>query len=186
VKNWRIFFFLIGLSSMLGSVSHGVHEQLGNSFLSFFIFAMNAVSLIAVYYFFEAAFSLIYHDQKKGIRIFQVVAMTWVIVLLIITYFQNKFLLIKIHAGIVLLFSLITHIITTRKGLEGSVSIILGILVSFTSIIVHSLKFSFGEWFNYKDISHLIMLSSCILMYKGVVKLADQQANMSGDKALKA
>ncbi len=184
-RHWRSFFFMIGLSSTLGSVAHGAHDQFGEAFLNFFIFSMNAVSLIAAYYFFRSAFSFIHFNKENINNTYQYLVVLWVIVLLIITWFQNKFILIKIHAGIVLFYSLFIHFITARKGLAGSQWVVTGILVSFSSIVVHSLKLSVSDWFNYKDISHLIMLSSCVLMHRGVKQMAAQLSNISELNALK-
>lgn len=181
IKLWRNFFFLIGLSSVLGSVAHAVHDQLGSGFLHLFMFSMNAVSLIAVYYFYRAAYNYFNHEKTDISNTYNFIVLLWIGVLLTITFFQNKFILVKIHAGIVLIYSLITHILTMKRGFRGSGWIVSGIIVSLSSIIVHSFKLSFGDWFNYKDISHLIMLTSCILMYTGVrMILSDSENNYTG------
>ncbi len=168
VRYWGMFFLLIGLSSTLGSVSHGVHEQLGQTFLNVSWFLMNAVSLISIYFFYRAAFTYFNLGKAESKKIYNVIVVMWIVLLLLFTLFLNNFLLIKIHAGIVLLYSLVVHLITYRNKHLGSGYIVSGILVSFMSIVVHSLKLSFGEWFNYKDISHVIMLLSLVLIYKGV------------------
>ncbi len=53
-----MFFLLIGISSTIGSIGHGTHHQFGISFFNVVLFLMNAVSLIAIYYCFKAAYSL--------------------------------------------------------------------------------------------------------------------------------
>ena len=88
---------------------------------------------------------------------------------IIITLINNDFLVIKIHAGLVLTYSLIIHIITYFKKQTGSGWVAGGILVSFISIIIHSLKLSIHEWFNYKDIAHIVILISSIIMVKGIL-----------------
>lgn len=163
---WSRFFLYIGVSSLLGSVAHGVHYQLGSFFLNVMIFAMNAVSLIAIYYCFKAANHYYFSGRQKQGNYSTYIVVGWIIILLIITLLQNNFLLIKIHAGIVLTYSLIIHVLTYRN--TGSPLIAWGIVVSFLPIIVHSLHLSFGEWFNYKDIAHVIMLVSLAMIYKGV------------------
>ncbi len=185
VKLWRNFFLLIGLSSVLGSVAHALHEQLGSNVLNFFVFAMNSVSLIAVYYFYRAAFNYFHHEKISISYTYNFIVVLWVLVLLTITYFQNKFLLVKIHAGIVLLYSLMIHVITMQRGYKGSGWIVSGILVSLSSIFIHSLKLSVSDWFNYKDISHLIMLTSCILMYLGVKMIISEYSETYDCNALK-
>jgi hypothetical protein len=77
--------------------------------------------------------------------------------------------MIKINAGIVLIYSFIIHFIKYNKLNErGSGFVVFGIGVSFISIITHTLKISINEWFNYKDISHVIISISLLIIYKGV------------------
>jgi len=164
--HWARFFLFIGTSSIIGSIAHGVHFQLGSAFLNTTIFLMNAISLIAIYHCFKAA-NIYFSIGRKGPSKYTTwLVIGWIVVLLIFTFLQNNFLLIKIHAGIVLTYSLIIHLITYKK--TGSPYIAWGIIISFLSIIIHSLKLSISEWFNYKDIAHVIMLISLICIYKGV------------------
>lgn len=168
-RDWALFFLLMGLSCLIASVTHGVHEQLGNTFMRISWFIMNSVSLVCIFFFYRAAFKYSNISKQRNYHaIMNYLVTAWVLGLIVLTYFLNDFLLIKIHAGIVLLYSLIVHAITYRNKQAGSGYIVAGIIVAFFSIIVHSVKFSFGEWFNYKDISHVIMLSSLVLLYHGV------------------
>jgi hypothetical protein len=165
---WAYFFLLIGLSSLVGSVAHGVHYQFGTFFLNTVVFLMNAISLIAIYFCFKAANMYLFLNKAQPNKNASYFVIAWIMVLLILTLIYNNFLLIKIHAGIVLLYSIIIHFITYIKKQSGSGWIAFGILISFFSIAVHSLKLSISIWFNYKDISHLIMLASSILIFAGV------------------
>jgi hypothetical protein len=167
-RYWGMFFLLMGISTLLASITHGVHEQLGDTFLRVSWFLSNSVSLVCIYFFYRATFT--YSNLKNGTatQFINIVALVWVFSLLVVTFFLNDFLLIKIHAGIVLVYSLFVHYTTFRHKRAGSGYIVAGIVISFLSIIVHSIKFSFGEWFNYKDISHVIVLISLVFLYKGV------------------
>jgi len=164
-RKWAWFFLLIGTSSLLGSIGHGVHFQLGATFLRTMVFLMNAVSLVAIYFCFKAA-NIYMSTGKDSGKYATYLVLLWILVLLVITFIQNNFLLIKIHAGIVLTYSLAVHLLTYKK--PGSSLISWGIIVSFLSIIVHSMHLSFSEWFNYKDTAHIIMLVSLVMIYKGV------------------
>ena len=132
------------------------------------IFLVNSLSLFAIYYCFKAAHS--YHSLSHKIQnnITSYFVITWMLILLTITFLKNDFALIKAHAGIVLVYSLVIHLISHYKKTEGSAYIASGIIISFFSIVVHSLRFSLSEWLNYKDIAHLIMLLSLTIIYKGV------------------
>ncbi len=164
-SKWAMFFLLIGLSSSIGSAAHGVHFQLGDVFLKTTVFLMNAVSLLAIYFCFKAANTYL-SLGKLSSKYATWGVILWIIILLVFTFIYNNFLLIKVHAAIVLTYSLIIHFVTYKK--TGSPQIAWGIIISFLSIVVHSMRLSISEYFNYKDLAHIIMLISLILMYCGV------------------
>lgn len=167
-RYWSMFFLLMATSCASGTLSHAIHDQLGHLFLKVSWFLMNALSLISIYFFYRAAFSY-YNLNKTDIsKVYNYLVVVWIILLLVATLFMNSFLLIKIHAGIVLVYSLIVHGITYKNKQIGSGYIVAGILISFLSIIVHSFKLSVGEWFNYKDIAHVIMLISLMYLHRGI------------------
>lgn len=161
------FILLFGSSVFLGAVAHAVHFQLGDRFFNATLFLMHGISLISIYYFFRGSYWYL-SEFKTTKRWIILLAGVWVVVLLLVTFYQHEFSLIKTHAGIVLIYSMVVHYISFRKKDLGSSHIVTGILISFFSIVVHSLKFSIHEWFNYKDISHVIMIISLYFIYKGI------------------
>jgi hypothetical protein len=162
------FILLMGTSSLLGAVAHAVHYQLGNVFFETVFFLMNALSLFSIYFCFRAPYTY-YHLDKNPPRKYINLAILWVLVLLVYSFINGNFLLIKIHAGITLTYSFVVHYMGYRRKQErGSAWIVSGIGVAFLSIISHSMRFSIHEWFNYKDISHVIMIFSLGIIYKGI------------------
>lgn len=161
-----LFILMIGISGIFGSIAHAVHFQLGDTFFNTVLFLMNSLSLLSILFCFSAAYYYLSKEKgtKKWVNTF---VWLWVIALLIITFLQNEFVLVKIHAGIVLVFSLIVYSLYDTRRDSGSKYIVSGILVAFLSIITHSLRINLHEWFNYKDISHVIMIVSLYLIYKG-------------------
>ncbi|MBL7903075.1 MAG: hypothetical protein JNK73_13850 [Bacteroidia bacterium] len=161
-----LFILMIGISGIFGSIAHAVHFQLGDTFFNTVLFLMNSLSLLSILFCFSAAYYYLSKEKgtKKWVNTF---VWLWVIALLIITFLQNEFVLVKIHAGIVLVFSLIVYSLYDTRRDPGSKYIVSGILVAFLSIITHSLRINLHEWFNYKDISHVIMIVSLYLIYKG-------------------
>ncbi len=162
-----LFILMIGISGLFGSVAHAVHFQLGDAFFNTMLFLMNSISLLSILFCFSGAYYYLSKEKgtKKWVNTF---VWLWVIVLLIVTYLKNEFVLVKIHAGIVLLFSLIVYSLYDTRKDPGSKYIVSGILVAFLSIITHTLRINLHAWFNYKDISHVIMIASLYLIYKGV------------------
>lgn len=166
-NSWAWFVLLVGISSCFGSTAHAIHYQLGDVFFDVIFYIMNAFSLISIYFCFKAPF-IYYSPDKTNTKVMYFI-MAWIACLLVYTLIRNNFLIIKIHAGIVLLYSFTAHLIVyNRTKEEGSKLVVIGIGVSFLSIIVHSLKFSISEWFNYKDFAHVIILISLIIIFTGV------------------
>ena len=166
-KQMAWFMLMLGTSSVFGAIGHATHMQLGNVFFEIIVFLMNAFSLLSIYFCFRSAYTYMNLTRNPS-RLYIYVVMAWVLVLLIACGMQGNFLLIKIHAGIVLLYSLIVHyLVYKRIDDKGAQLVVVGILISFLPIIVHSLKFSMNEWFNYKDIAHVIMIISLVVIYKG-------------------
>jgi len=167
-KQMARFILLLGTSSLFGAIGHGVQLQMGDLFFKIILFLMNAFSLFSIYFCFRSAYT--YSNlNKEPAKKYIYLVITWVFILLIASGIQGNFLVIKIHAGIVLLYSLIAHYIVYRRNHDnGSLGVVIGILISFLPIIVHSLRISMSEWFNHKDIAHTLMIISLIVIYKGV------------------
>lgn len=162
------FLVLVGISSCFGSVAHAVHYQAGKLFFDVIFYIMNALSMLSVYFCFNAPYTYYNIAKPSKNKILPFIVMGWIALVLIYTLIQNNFLIIKIHAGIVLLYSFITHLTIYIKTKEkGSGTVVLGIGISFFSIIIHSLKLSVCEWFNYKDMAHVIISISILYIYKG-------------------
>lgn len=165
-KQTAWFILLMGVSSCFGSMVHGAHYQLGEVFFKSILFTSHALNLFAIYFCFRAAYtySTIYAKPNKFIPPLVLII---VFILLLLALLIGNFIVVKIPAGVVLIYSLSVHLIGHGKVKDGSNYIVQGIGISFLSIIVHSLKISVDEWFNYKDIAHLIIVVSLIFIFKG-------------------
>jgi hypothetical protein len=162
-----LFILLLGSSSVFGAIDHAVHYQLGVGFFDVVLFLMNALSLFAIYYCFLGPFSYV-TGLRPANRKYIIAVRLWVIVLLVICFFSRSFLLIKINAALVLVYSLIAHWQAHRSRQErGNLLVIYGLLISFIPIIIHSLRISINEWFNYKDLAHVFMIVSMMVIFTG-------------------
>ncbi len=164
----RLFLFLLGVSTLFGAVDHTVHYQLGTSFFNIVLFLMNAFSLVAMYYCFLGPYTYLHPDVKLK-KSYNTFILFWIGLVLILSAWIQNFVIIKVHAGIVLLYSLVVHWRMYKQFRhEGSKWIVIGIFAAFLPILVHSLKLCPGEWFNHKDLAHVLMIASLIIIYKGV------------------
>lgn len=169
--------FMLGTSSLFGAVAHSVQSQLGDAFLRVVILIMNALSLISIYFCFLAAYTF-FNLGKIPSKKYIYFVKAWIFILLLVSAVQGNFLLIKVHAGIVLFYALMVYYFVYRSNPErASGGVVVGILISFLPIVVHSLKISFHEWFNYKDIAHVIMIVSLIYIYRGARLISETLIN---------
>lgn len=173
------FMLMLGISSIFGAIAHSTHYQLGMTFFKITWFMMNATSLVSIYFCFRSSFTLSTDGAPaKKALVYGVIA--WIAVLLVFSAIKADFLLIKIHAALVLIYALTAHFLHQRKTASpGSTLVVWGILISFLSIVAHSLKWSVHEWFNYKDIAHVIMIVSLVIIYRGAEKIRLQSTDMA-------
>jgi hypothetical protein len=166
------FIVLLGVSSIFGAIGHAVHLQLGNVFFSTVLFLMHAFSLLSIYYFFLAPLVYLKGFSETTQR-YLVAAKVWIGIIILFSLFSGNFLLIKINAGVVLLYSLYMHFKAHRTRDEsGNLRVVTGVLFSFVPIVIHSKEISLHEWFNYKDLSHVIMIISLIFIFSGAKRNA--------------
>lgn len=184
--NMGRFMLIMGISACFGAVAHGIHHDYGVLAFDVVVYVSNALSLVSAYFCFSGA----WHRQNRGkntsnSKVLRTVAV-WIMLMLLVTLLWNNFVIIKIHAGVILLYALVVHYSDWRRNRErGSAMVVTGIAVSFFSILVHSLKISLHEYFNYKDIAHVIMIISLVIIYRGI-RLNAQSANavsMAGQMA---
>lgn len=162
------FMFMLGISMAFGGAGHAVHHQLGLSFFNVLLFFMNAFSLLAMYFCFMGPYTY-FKAGKKPAAWLRYTILGWLVLMLVYSMIAQNFTLIKIHAGLGLIYALTVHwIMYKRFHHPGSGKIVIGMCVSFLPIIVHSLKLSFGEWFNHKDIAHVLMVISLVIICKGI------------------
>lgn len=163
----RYFFLFMGIATVIGGV-------LGHGFL--YITGQPGKipgwfsSMIAVALFERAA---IWHIKpllkpKFGswLGYLNYVELTLFFVLTLVTL---NFVVVEIHAfyGLFLMLFMIEIYVYKRKKDPGSVNIFIATGLGAVAAGFHALKFSFGPWFNYNDISHIPMAASIWYYYQG-------------------
>ncbi len=167
-KYWRLFFLFIGLATFIGAIAHGFKSYFSEEVYYFVWMTMNVSSIPSSYYLLKATIELseFTDEQKAKLTRISFFAM---LLLTIFTMLLNNFVLIKINAAIVIILALIRHYHTYKKGYSGSGYIVAGFAFSLSSVVVHSAQLSISEWFNFKDISHVIMNISLYIIFTGVL-----------------
>jgi hypothetical protein len=57
-------------------------------------------------------------------------------------------------------------------GMKRSAIIALGILSNIAPALIHAARFSYNRWFNFNDLSHIVMIGCFYIMYRGA-KMVD-------------
>ncbi|CAG5004005.1 hypothetical protein DYBT9275_03278 [Dyadobacter sp. CECT 9275] len=166
-KQIQYFFLFMGIATAIGGV-------LGHGFL--YVTGMRGkipgwfASMIAVALFERAA---IWHikpllARKSGLFL------GWLnyaelFIFFVLTFITLNFVVVEVHAfyGLFLMLFLIELYVYKKKRDPGSPYIFIATALGAVSAGLHALKFSFGPWFNYNDISHISMGASIWYYYQG-------------------
>ncbi len=160
---WSWFFLLLGTSVLLGAFAHGMYDSTDNPaqkytrFLA--IMSVSAGSLASVYVL----------ENRILIK-----RLTWLLIIqfMVFSFFvlkYNRFVFVTIHSllglGITVGGVFIWQV--SRLGSQAVTWMLGGILVNASTAIIHTLKLSPHPFFNHNDISHLILVLGCFMMFRG-------------------
>lgn len=171
-KQTALFVLFMAISSCFGSAGHAIQHQLGILFFKLILFISHSLTFASIYFCFRAAYTLYTANKKANPIILLIILISFCVIVIFSTLTAN-FILVKIPAGAVLIYSITVHFLSYKKNISGAGQVVIGILISFTSIIIHSFKISISEWFNHKDIAHLIIAFSLIFMCEGAKKITN-------------
>ncbi|WP_221390790.1 DUF6962 family protein [Dyadobacter sp. NIV53] len=163
----QYFFLFMGIATAIGGV-------LGHGFL--YVTGMRGkipgwfASMIAVALFERAAIwhikPLLAERSGKFLGWLNYVELA---IFFVLTFITLNFVVVEIHAfyGLFLMLFFIELYVYKKKKDPGSKYIFIATLMGAVSAGFHALKFSFGPWFNYNDISHISMGLSIWYYYQG-------------------
>ncbi len=168
--NWKRFFLLLGLASLLGGISHGffaMHE--GAGYKSFWL-SMQTLNIFSVYRAQQATlFSSLRHSDKK--YYWNMSYHTQLLLFFAAIFVFQNFLVVIIDTSVGLIPIMIIHFIEAKKVRE-SAWIAYGILILFLSAVVNAAKLSFCVYFNYQDIAHVLVMINLSVMFIGIKRKA--------------
>lgn len=166
-RQFALFILLTGLTGIFGTLAHGVHYQWGDRFFNVVLFLMNLTSLLSVLFCFFGVYSYLKQESDKANRV-SWMAWAWMAVVTYYTLIYNEFTVVKVHVGVVSAFTLIAFSMKRIKDDPGSKFIVSGILLAMLAVLVHTLHIRFHDWFNHKDLAHVIMLFGLYKFFRGV------------------
>jgi hypothetical protein len=170
IKNWRLFFLFISLSTLFGGTAHamfGVHE--GWAYKSFWL-PMQFLNGFAVYFAQKGTLLSVLKDSPKynAWKLSYIIQLVVYFVMLIIV---QKYIVTILDNAIGLVPIMVLHL--SAKDKKAYYNYIgYGIAISFITAIVHGMKFSLHAYFNYNDIAHIFIIMSLIVIFLGLKKSA--------------
>ncbi|UXX80790.1 hypothetical protein N7E81_06715 [Reichenbachiella carrageenanivorans] len=167
-KFWALFFLFMGMASMTGGVAHGFIHYVGHKFHH----GAWLLSGIAVFCAQLAVLPLIEKDKvRSAVRIFcyvQLMAMSASV--LIFQHFSC--VLVDSVVGLIGVVIPVSLVHFAKNKDRRSLWVVIGVLTNLLPAMIHLLKFSINEWFNFNDISHVVMIGCFYVMYRAAATRA--------------
>lgn len=166
------FFYMIGMTSAAW-LGHGLQAYISSDFkmIGWICSAIGSIFLI-----YASLNQLKNKIGAKGIQILKVLAVLKAVVFIaiILNPSTRNFKIVQIYAtidlvGIVLPLQFLNYYFNKEKG---SLIITSAIIYGAIPGIVFSNQISISKWFNYHDISHVLMAIFIIIMFSGSYKLS--------------
>lgn len=171
---FKYFFLCMAVSTTLGGI-------IGHGFLYAFGFAWKlpgwVVGMSSVAFMERAAIKQARSAMHKGVNTF--LAYMNIIELaafIFIAFYTLNFFYVEVHAayGLMVVFFL-EAVVYVKKKDKQSRYILFAVFVSALAAFVHIAKLSPHTWFNYIDLSHVLMAAGSYLFYRGADKQREEQ-----------
>ncbi len=166
IKNWSLFFGLLGISTLLGGSCHGffeVHE--GIAYKTVWL-AMQIVNGFALYFAQQATLISVLKNSRY-VNQWKLSYTVQLVVFIIAALFFQKYVVTIIENAIALIPIMLLHFtVKPKEGYQNKIGY--GILISFITAFIHGAKISLNIYFNYNDIAHVFIMISLFVMYLGV------------------
>ena len=160
------FFLIFGISTITAGLAHGFYNYTGENFL----LISWTVGVLSVFLITNATITVI---RNKNLRIFLTYfTILQLIVSVILIFATQHFLIVTFSTvlGVALIKLPLRLFFSYKLKDKYSKTIAYAVAVSALSAIIHSFKISISDWFNHKDISHVILTVAIIIYYIGAKK----------------
>ncbi|HEY6161073.1 MAG TPA: hypothetical protein VI112_07615 [Bacteroidia bacterium] len=178
VSPWRNFFLLMGLSSLLGSIVHGLRNYQSEEYHYNFWMTMNIICGVAVYFAQVATIQSNFRISRFR-KILVSIPNIQLAAYLVILYFIHNFNVVVIQIAVGMVPIMFINFFDYFRGTQGGGWISAGIALSCLPALVRGLKFSLNAWFNYNDLSHVLLMCSFISIFYGVSKMVRARRQVS-------
>jgi len=178
---FRMYFLLLGLATLFGGL-------VGHGFLYTFSFAWKLpgwiISMLSVAFIERSS---IEHarpqiDPRIG-KFFLVLNILELLTVMTITSYTLNFEWVELHSGygllgVVLPFHSYVYYKTRDRG---SLIIIGAVMIASVAALIFMNQISLHAWFNYIDISHVLVAAAAFVFYRGALRLNRDQQRIKVD-----
>jgi hypothetical protein len=165
-KHWKMFYLTFGISTFFGGLGH----------LLFFYFDVFGkfpcwiFGFIAAFHAGKAMISnkMINERQQRRLTYFLIFKG---ILLGSMAIIMKSFIYVMIDASITYLFFCLGFgLYYWKKGSDGFKYTVFAVLILLPSIFIFTLKINPHIWFNKDDLSHILMVTTIIFFYFGIIR----------------
>lgn len=165
--HWQLFFLAVGGSTFMGGLAHSLSCDKQSIYYITAWLLMQLFSGLSLFFAQQAAFLNEITNKKtrgllKSLSIIQLI----VFAVLVIVFMDFKVVAVNSLIGLVQLAFLLFP--KSLIDWEYKTLVTAGLLSSFITVYINRTKLSFSHWFNYNDISHIVIFISLLLIYRGV------------------
>lgn len=163
---WKYFFLFMGLSTFFGTLSHIMEHQ---GYQKVYVLLWNCMQVLAGFAMFYAQRAAVLEiSGKMTSRIFLFLAnLQFMIFVPTVLYFQD-FRVVAFNSLLVIIQMMVLFFPRHFSIKYSHTKIWLGFFISVLTVFIHQQKLGFSRWFNHKDVSHVLMVLSLWLIFKGV------------------
>jgi hypothetical protein len=162
-KYYKRFFNVFGFSTLLGGFGHFFYNYFGIS-LHLMSWALCALS---IYYIEMCSISLIKSEKIKKRLNFLIYLQLFVFIFSIMYFKEFRYVKYDISIGLIAIVFTLELISLIKSRDRGSKLMLTAIFFTFLSAIINTYKFSIHRWFNYNDLSHILIICCLYYIYAG-------------------
>jgi hypothetical protein len=165
-KHWRMFYLMFGISTVFGGLGHLLFYY----FDVFGKFPCWVFGFIAAFHAGKAMISnkMISETRQKRLTQFLLFKM---LVLGGMAVLMGSFIYVMIDASITYLFFCLGFgMYYWKNGNDGFKYTVIAVLVLLPSIFIFTLQINPHIWFNKDDLSHILMVTTIIFFYFGIIR----------------
>ncbi|PKR80403.1 hypothetical protein CW751_10055 [Brumimicrobium salinarum] len=166
-KHWKLFYLLFGLSTFFSGFGHMFFNYSG----IYGKFPTWILGLISAFHAGKAMISLNVISPKTN-KILNNILLVKLIGFTVLAVVFKSFVFVMADAVITYLFFCMgMGLYYWKKGLNSFKYTVIAVLVLIPSIFIFTLQFNPHLWFNKEDLSHVLMVTTIIFFYIGIIRL---------------